>query len=210
VIQVVSALKSQGPNLERKVRVAVLISGRGSNMEKLVEAARDADYPADICGVLADRSDAKGLNFAAAQGIPTAAFERKDFASKAEHEAAVLGQLEAWGTEFIALAGFMRVLSPEFVAHFEGRMINIHPSLLPKYKGLNTHARVLVAGDKEHGCSVHWVTAGLDDGAVIAQARVPTLPGDDEARLAARVLIEEHKLYPEALRDVLLTSPIGA
>jgi phosphoribosylglycinamide formyltransferase 1 len=182
-----------------KIRVAVLISGRGSNMEKLVEAAREADYPADICGVLADKADAKGLEFARANGIPIAAFERKDFADKAAHEAAMLRQLEAWSVEFVALAGFMRVLSPAFVARFEKRMINIHPSLLPKYKGLNTHARALEAGDAEHGCSVHWVTAMLDDGAVIAQARVPVLAGDDEASLAARVLVEEHKLYPEAL-----------
>ena len=172
-------------------------------MEKLVEAAKSADYPALICGVLSDMAEAAGLKFAAAHGISTAAIERKDFADKAAHEAAVQKQLEIWNTEFVVLAGFMRVLSPEFVGMWQGRMINIHPSLLPKYKGLHTHARALEAGDKEHGCSVHFVTAALDDGAVIAQATVPVLPGDTEASLAARVLIEEHKLYAKALAQIL-------
>ena len=188
---------------KRKIPVAVFISGRGSNMEKLVEAAKADGYPARICGVLSDKSDAAGLNFASASGIPTAAIERKDHANKAAHEAAVQKQLEDWGTEFVALAGFMRVLSPEFVALWRGRMINIHPSLLPKYKGLDTHARALAAGDTEHGCSVHWVTPELDGGDVIAQARVPVLIDDTEATLAARVLVQEHKLYPLALASVL-------
>jgi phosphoribosylglycinamide formyltransferase 1 len=186
-----------------KIPVAVFISGRGSNMEKLVEAAQADDYPAKICGVLSDRVDAAGLKFAAANGIPVAAIERKNFADKASHEAAIQKQIGSWGTEFVALAGFMRVLSPEFVMLWQGRMINIHPSLLPRYKGLDTHAHALAAGDAEHGCSVHFVTAALDDGAVIAQATVPVLPGDTESSLAARVLIEEHKLYAKALAQIL-------
>jgi formyltetrahydrofolate-dependent phosphoribosylglycinamide formyltransferase len=193
-----------------KTPVAILISGRGSNMEKLVEAARAEAYPAAICGVLADRADAAGLAFAAARGIASAAIERSAFADKAAHEAAIQAQLLAWGAQFVALAGFMRVLSPAFVGHWQGRMVNIHPSLLPKYKGLHTHARALAAGDAEHGCSVHWVTAELDGGAVIAQACVPVLPGDTEATLSARVLIEEHRLYADALAVALMgkTMPV--
>jgi phosphoribosylglycinamide formyltransferase 1 len=183
--------------------VAILISGRGSNMERLIEAARHPHYPAEICGVLSDRADAAGLRFARENGIPAFAIERAAFAAKADHEAEMLRQLQAWGTGFVALAGFMRVLSADFVARFEGRIINIHPSLLPKHKGLHTHARALAAGDTEHGCSVHVVTAALDDGAVIAQARVPVLPDDTEHTLAARVLVEEHKLYPVALAAIL-------
>jgi phosphoribosylglycinamide formyltransferase 1 len=186
-----------------KIPVAVFISGRGSNMEKLVEAAQADDYPARICGVLSDRADAGGLKFAAANDIPVAAIERKNFADKASHEAAIESQLKNWGAEFVALAGFMRVLSPKFVSLWKGRMINIHPSLLPKFKGLDTHARALMAGDKEHGCSVHWVTPELDGGAVIAQARVPIIAGYTEETLAARVLIEEHRLYAKVLGAIL-------
>jgi phosphoribosylglycinamide formyltransferase 1 len=172
-------------------------------MEKLVEAARSDDYPARICGVLSDRANAAGLKFAAENGIPVAAIERKDFADKASHEAAIQNQLEMWGTQFVALAGFMRVLSPEFVSLWRGRMINIHPSLLPKYKGLDTHARALAAGDVEHGCSVHWVTRELDGGAVIAQARVQVFAGDTVETLAARVLEQEHWIYSKALAQIL-------
>jgi phosphoribosylglycinamide formyltransferase 1 len=186
-----------------KIPVAVFISGRGSNMEKLVEAAQADDYPAWICGVLSDRADAAGLKFAEANGIPVAAIERKEFADKAAHEVAIQKQLEMWGAQFVALAGFMRVLLPEFVTLWQGRMVNIHPSLLPKYKGLDTHARALTAGDTEHGCSVHWVTPELDGGAVIAQARVPVLASDTEQTLAARVLLEEHRLYAMALAQIL-------
>jgi phosphoribosylglycinamide formyltransferase 1 len=186
-----------------KIPVAIFISGRGSNMEKLVEAAKAIDYPARICGVLSDRADAAGLSFAGENGIPLATIERKDFADKAAHEAAIQKQLENWETEFVALAGYMRVLSPEFVTLWQGRIINIHPSLLPKYQGLDTHARAVADGDKEHGCSVHWVTAELDGGAVIAQARVPLLDGDTEQTLAARVLKEEHALYPSTLAKIL-------
>ena len=186
-----------------KIPVSILISGRGSNMEKLVEAAGAVDYPARICGVLSDQPDAGGIEFARANNIHAAAFARKSFADKAAHEAAIQTQLEAWGTQFVALAGFMRVLSPEFVDLWRGRMINIHPSLLPKYKGLDTHARALAAGDSEHGCSVHWVTPELDGGDVIAQARIAVLDGDTVETLSKRVLVEEHRIYAKALAGVL-------
>jgi phosphoribosylglycinamide formyltransferase 1 len=186
-----------------KIPVAVFISGRGTNMEKLVEAAGELDYPARICGVLSDRADAAGLKFAEAYGIPAVAIERNSYADKAAHEAAIQKQLQIWGVEFVALAGFMRVLSPEFVTLWQGRMINIHPSLLPKYKGLNTHARALAAGDVEHGCSVHWVTPELDGGAVIAQAIVQVFAGDTVETLAARVLEQEHWIYSKALAQIL-------
>ncbi len=172
-------------------------------MEKLVDAAKASEYPARICGVLSDRADAGGLKFAAVNGVPVCAIERKDFADRIAHETAIQKQLAIWGAEFVALAGFMRVLSPGFVTHWQGRMINIHPSLLPQYKGLDTHARALAARDKEHGCSVHWVTPELDGGAVIAQARIDVLADETEESLAARVLKEEHKLYAQTLGVVL-------
>ncbi|WP_306048902.1 phosphoribosylglycinamide formyltransferase [Oceaniradius stylonematis] len=186
-----------------KRRVAVLISGRGSNMEALADACAADDYPATIAGVLSDRADAGGLATAARRGIATAALPRADFADKAAHEAAIGDQLRAWDTEFVCLAGFMRLLSADFLAPWQGRIVNIHPSLLPRHKGLDTHARALAAGDSEHGCSVHHVTAGMDEGPVIAQARVPVLPGDTADTLAARVLVEEHRLYPEALKMLI-------
>lgn len=186
-----------------KRRVAVLISGRGSNMEALADACAADDYPATIAGVLSDRADAGGLATAARRGIATAALPRADFADKAAHETAIGDQLRAWDTEFVCLAGFMRLLSADFLAPWRGRIVNIHPSLLPRHKGLDTHARALAAGDAEHGCSVHHVTAGMDEGPVIAQARVPVLPGDTADTLAARVLVEEHRLYPEALKMLI-------
>ena len=168
-------------------------------MEALADACAANDYPAMIVGVLTDRAGAGGLTVAAQRGIATAALPRAEFADKAAHEAAIGDQLRAWNAEFVCLAGFMRLLSAHFLAPWQGRIINIHPSLLPRHKGLDTHARALAAGDAEHGCSVHHVTAGMDEGPVIAQARVPVLPGDTADTLAARVLVEEHRLYPEAL-----------
>ena len=188
-----------------KVPVAILISGRGSNMQVLVRAAANPAFPGQIVGVLSDRADAAGLVWASDHGLAVAAIERKAYADKAAHEAAIQTQLDAWGTRFIALAGFMRVLSTGFVTHWDRRMINIHPSLLPKFKGLDTHARALASGETEHGCSVHWVTPELDAGEVIAQARVPVLPDDTEETLSARVLVEEHRLYPDALAQALAT-----
>jgi phosphoribosylglycinamide formyltransferase 1 len=185
-----------------KKRVAVLISGRGSNMEALVRATADPAYPAQIVGVLSNKADAKGLEFAAAKGIPARAIPHKDYPSREAHDAAMHEALLALQPDIIACAGYMRIMTPGFVEKWEGRMINIHPSLLPLFKGTHTHERALEAGVAEHGCSVHYVTAALDDGPVIAQAKVKVLPGDTAETLAARVLVEEHKLYPMALRMV--------
>ena len=181
-------------------RTAILISGGGSNMLALLDAARNPSYPARPCLVLSNNPDAVGLARAAALGVPVAAVDHRPFGKdRAAFERALDAVLLAHGTEFIALAGFMRVLTDGFVGRWQGRMVNIHPSLLPLYRGLDTHARALAAGDAEHGCTVHWVVPELDSGEIIDQARVPILPGDDAARLAARVLAAEHALYPVAL-----------
>ena len=182
-----------------KARTAVLISGRGSNMMALVDAARDPGFPAEIVCVVSNRADSKGLDFAAANGIPTKVIDHKAYPTREAFETALDDHLRSMKVEIIALAGFMRVLTAGFIAGWQGRMINIHPSLLPAYKGLNTHERVLADGAKTHGCSVHLVTAELDDGPVLLQKAVPVLPDDTPDSLAARVLIEEHKIYPKAL-----------
>ena len=178
-----------------RLKLAILISGRGSNMEAILEAARDPAYPAQPVLVLSNRPDAKGLETATAAGIAHKTYgkDREAF-ERAMHE-----QLTEAGVEIIALAGFMRVLTPWFVNKWQGRMVNIHPSLLPKYKGLDTHQRALDAGDTEAGCTVHWVSPGVDDGEIIQQASLPILPGDTADSLAARLLPVEHRLYPEAL-----------
>ncbi len=184
----------------RRARVAVLISGRGSNMAALLAAAAEPGYPAEIALVLANRADAAGLAHAAAQGVPTAVVESRAFrGDRAGFEAAMEAEITRAGATIIALAGFMRVLTEGFVARWEGRMVNIHPSLLPAFAGLDTHARALAAGVRVHGCTVHLVSAGVDEGPILAQAAVPVLPDDTEASLAARVLAEEHRLYPAAL-----------
>ncbi|TWG93774.1 phosphoribosylglycinamide formyltransferase-1/phosphoribosylamine--glycine ligase/phosphoribosylglycinamide formyltransferase/phosphoribosylformylglycinamidine cyclo-ligase [Mesorhizobium sp. J18] len=183
-------------------RVAILISGRGSNMAALIEAARDESYPAEIVGVISDRADAAGLDIAKRAGIATRTVSRIDYPDKQAQETATGKALTDLGTEIVCLAGYMRLLSAEFVAQWEGRMINIHPSLLPLFKGLDSHRRALEAGMRIHGCTVHFVTAETDGGPIIAQAAVPIAVGDDETSLAARVLKAEHKLYPLALRLV--------
>ena len=183
----------------KKARTAILISGRGSNMMALVEAARDPSYPAEVVCVVSNRADAKGLDFAAANGIATTVIDHKAYASREDFEAALDGYLRSAGVEIIALAGFMRVLTAGFIARWEGRMINIHPSLLPAYKGLHTHERAIADGAKTHGCSVHLVTPELDGGPVLLQAEVPVLAGDTPDTLSARVLKEEHRIYPQAL-----------
>jgi phosphoribosylglycinamide formyltransferase 1 len=181
-------------------RVGVLISGRGSNMEALIAASRAPDCPYEVVLVLSNKPDAQGLETARTAGIKALAVDQRDFAKDREgHERALNAALRAAGVEVVALAGYMRVLTPFLVDAWSGRMLNIHPSLLPLHPGLGTHARALAAGDLEHGCTVHLVTAGVDEGPVLAQARVPVLPGDDEATLAARVLEQEHTLYPAAL-----------
>ena len=185
-----------------KPRVAVLISGRGSNMMALVEAARDPAYPAEIVSVLSNRSDAAGLSFAEARGIATLVIDHTDYPSRAAFEAALHDYLAARHIDIVALAGFMRVLSAEFVAKWAGRIVNIHPSLLPAYKGLHTHDRALAHGVTRHGCTVHFVTAELDDGPILKQAEVPVLPGDTPDTLAARVLREEHRIYAQALAEL--------
>ena len=184
----------------KRLKLAILISGRGSNMEALLNAAAAPDYPAEPVLVLSNRPDALGLDTARAAGIPAIAIDHKPFGKDREaFERAMDAALTAVGTEIIALAGFMRVLTPWFVDKWQGRMINIHPSLLPKYKGLDTHQRALDAGDAEAGATVHWVSPGVDDGEIIQQASLPILPGDTAETLAARLLPVEHALYPAAL-----------
>jgi formyltetrahydrofolate-dependent phosphoribosylglycinamide formyltransferase len=183
-------------------RVAILISGRGTNMAKLIEAAGDSSYPAEIVGVISDVPDAPGLVFAADRGIGAAAIPRDDYPTKDVHEDAIDAALQVLGADIICLAGYMRLLTARFVESWAGRLINIHPSLLPNFKGLDTHRRALEAGLRIHGCTVHFVTAETDGGPIIAQAAVPVLTGDSEAELAARVLKAEHELYPLALRLV--------
>ncbi|HEY4250201.1 MAG TPA: phosphoribosylglycinamide formyltransferase [Roseomonas sp.] len=183
-----------------RVRTAVLISGRGSNMAALIEAARATDYPAEIALVLSNRADAGGLERAAAAGIPTAIVESRAFKGDREgFERAMQAEIERHDIGLVALAGFLRVLTPWFVTRWEGRMLNVHPALLPAFPGLDTHARALAAGVRLHGCTVHLVSAGVDEGPILAQAAVPVLAGDTEATLAARVLAQEHRLFPAAL-----------
>jgi phosphoribosylglycinamide formyltransferase-1 len=183
-------------------RAVIFISGGGSNMAALIEAARENDYPVEFVAVISDHEQAGGLAKAAAQGIRTAALERRNFASKAEHERAILDLLAEIKPDLICLAGYMRLLSADFIAAYEHRIVNIHPALLPLFPGLHTHQRALDAGMKVAGCSVHYVTEGVDDGPVIAQAVVPVLDGDTAETLAARVLTAEHLLYKEAVRKV--------
>ncbi|WP_027237381.1 phosphoribosylglycinamide formyltransferase [Leisingera caerulea] len=181
-------------------KVAILISGGGSNMVSLLDSMTE-DHPARPCLVLSNNADAGGLAKAAAAGVATAVVDHRPFNGDREaFEAELVKPIFEVGADIVCLAGFMRVLTAGFVSQFEGRMLNIHPSLLPKYKGLHTHARALEAGDAEHGCTVHEVTPRLDDGPVLGQARVPVLPGDTPDTLAARVLVQEHKLYPAVLR----------
>ena len=189
-----------------RVRVAVLISGAGSNMAALIDAAQQADAPFEVVLVLSNRPDAGGLAVAAGKGVATAVVDHRAFGRDREaHERAIDAALEARGAEVVALAGYMRLLTPWLVKRREGRMLNIHPSLLPKYPGLDTHARALAAGEAEGGCSVHLVTEGVDDGPLLGQARVPVLPDDTPASLAQRVLAAEHDLYPRVLADFCRT-----
>ena len=184
-----------------KKRVAVLISGRGSNMMALVEAAKAPGFPAEIVLVLSNKADAAGLAFAREHGIATSVIEHRTYGKdRVAFDAAMQAALEAHGVEIVCLAGFMRLLTSGFCEAWAGRMINIHPALLPSFKGLDTHARALEAGVKLHGCTTHFVTPGMDEGPIIAQAAVPVLDDDTEATRAARVLKEEHRIYPETLR----------
>ncbi|MGZ3183050.1 MAG: phosphoribosylglycinamide formyltransferase [Telluria sp.] len=183
--------------------IVILISGRGSNMEAIVRAAAAERWPAKIAAVIANKPDAKGLEFAREHGIATAVVANKEFASREAFDAALQETIDRFAPDLVVLAGFMRILTPGFVDHYAGRLLNIHPSLLPKFPGLHTHEQCLQAGDREHGATVHFVTAQLDHGPVLGQARVPVLPGDTPDTLAARVLVEEHKLYPRAVRQFI-------
>ncbi|GAA5625027.1 phosphoribosylglycinamide formyltransferase [Brucella sp. NBRC 12953] len=180
-------------------RVVIFISGGGSNMEALIRAAQTPDFPAEVISVFSDKSDAGGLAKAQAAGIATQVFTRKDYASKDAHEDAILEALALLNPDIICLAGYMRLLSAKFIAPYEGRILNIHPSLLPLFAGLHTHQRALDAGMKLAGCTVHLVTEGMDEGPILAQAAVPIVEGDTESSLAARVLKAEHKIYALAL-----------
>jgi len=182
-------------------RVAVLISGRGSNMTALIEAAKAPDYPAEIALVLSNEPAAAGLQRAQAEGIPTAVVDHRAFGKdRAAFERAMHSVLQAHRIDLVCLAGFMRLLTPYFISQWDGRLINIHPALLPQFKGLDTHARALAAGVREHGATVHFVVPEVDAGPIIVQAAVPVLSGDTESSLAARVLEVEHRIYPQALR----------
>ena len=184
-----------------KKRVAVLISGRGSNLTALIEVAKAPDYPAAIVFVVANLPDAAGLMHARQAGIPTAVVDHRPFGTDREaFERALDAQLQAQRIEIVCLAGFMRLLTPWFVTRWSGRLLNIHPALLPQFKGLHTHSRALAAGVKEHGATVHFVVPEMDAGPIILQAAVPVIAGDTEGTLAARVLEVEHRIYPQALR----------
>jgi phosphoribosylglycinamide formyltransferase-1 len=184
-------------------RVAVLISGRGSNMAALIEAAKAADYPAEIALVVSNVPDAGGLATATANGIATATIDHRAFNRDREaFERALQAELESHRIDIVCLAGFLRIFTPWFPGQWEGRMINIHPSLLPAYKGLDTHARALADGAKVHGATVHFVVPDLDAGPIILQEEVPVLAGDTPETLGSRVLAAEHRIYPEALRQI--------
>lgn len=180
--------------------IVILISGRGSNMEAIVRAMETEGWPARIAAVISNKPEAKGLEYAQARGIPTAVVANKEYATRAEFDAVLQETIDRFAPDLVVLAGFMRILTAPFVEHYAGRMLNIHPSLLPLYPGLGTHQQAIDAGDKEHGATVHFVTAELDHGPIVAQARVPVLPDDTEDTLSARLLVEEHKLYPYAVR----------
>jgi phosphoribosylglycinamide formyltransferase-1 len=177
-------------------KIVILISGRGSNMQALLETK----LPCRIAAVISNRADAEGLGIAKAHGIPTAVVAHRDYADRDSFDTALAHSIDTFNPDFVALAGFMRILSAGFVARYHGRLINIHPSLLPAFGGLDTHARALHDGVKIHGCTVHFVTSDLDHGPIIIQAAVPVLQDDSEQTLAARVLHEEHRIYPQAIR----------
>ncbi len=180
--------------------IVILISGRGSNMESLLAAVAAGTLPVRVAAVLSNRPDAAGLQSAAAQGVPTRVVDHKQFADRAAFDAAMSEAIDAFTPDLVVLAGFMRILSEGFVRRYEGRLMNIHPSLLPAFPGLHTHRKALDEGVRVHGCTVHFVTPTLDHGPVVVQAAVPVLDDDDEAALAARVLAQEHRVYPQAVR----------
>jgi phosphoribosylglycinamide formyltransferase-1 len=189
--------------MSAKTKVGVLISGRGSNLEAIIDACRAPDYPAEIVLVISNVAGAQGLARAHAASLPTAVIDHKLHASRESFDEAIDARLREAGVELVCLAGFMRILSDAFVRKWQGRLINIHPSLLPRFRGTHVHERVIAAGARTSGCTVHFVVPELDSGPIIAQSAVPVLEGDTPETLAARVLDEEHKLYPLALRRVV-------
>ena len=180
--------------------IVILISGRGSNMQAIVHAARFEQWPCRIAAVISNRADAEGLAFAAEHGIPTAVVPSKEYPSRDVFDATLRAEIDKFTPDLVVLAGFMRILTPAFVEHYAGRMLNIHPSLLPSFPGLATHRQALAAGVKVHGATVHFVTAELDHGPIVEQAVVPVLPDDTEHALAERVLAQEHVIYPRSVR----------
>ncbi len=192
-----------------KLGVGVLISGRGSNLQALLQAAQNPLYPAVIVVVISNRPEAPGLDLARQAGVPALAIDHRPFrGDRAAHERAIDAALRKHGVHVLCLAGYMRLLTPWLVAQWQGRMLNIHPSLLPAFPGLDTHARALQSGATIHGCTVHLVTDTMDEGPILGQAEVPVLPGDTEAALAARVLAQEHVLYPRVLKDFVESLPL--
>lgn len=181
-------------------RIVILLSGRGSNMQAIVERCASEAWPAEVVAVLSNKAEASGLAWAAERGVPTAALDHQDFATREAFDTALAGLIDTYQPDLVVLAGFMRILSADFVAHYAGRLLNVHPSLLPAFTGLHTHRRAIAAGCKLAGSTVHLVTAELDHGPIVAQAVVPVMSDDDEHTLAARVLAREHELYPLAVR----------
>ncbi|WP_175886148.1 phosphoribosylglycinamide formyltransferase [Burkholderia sp. BCC0044] len=181
-------------------KLVILISGRGSNMEAIVRACAQERWPAEIAAVIANRPDAAGLAFAASHGVATAVVDHRSFDGRDSFDAALAAEIDRFSPDLVVLAGFMRILTPAFVRRYEGRLLNIHPSLLPSFKGIHTHQQALDAGVALHGASVHFVIPELDSGAIVAQGAVPVRAGDDAAALAQRVLMVEHVLYPRAVR----------
>ncbi|KVL30072.1 phosphoribosylglycinamide formyltransferase [Burkholderia sp. MSMB1835] len=181
-------------------KLVILISGRGSNMEAIVRACAQERWPAEVAAVIANRPDAAGLAFAASHGVATAVVDHRSFDGRDSFDAALAAQIDRFSPDLVVLAGFMRILTPAFVRRYEGRLLNIHPSLLPSFKGIHTHQQALDAGVALHGASVHFVIPELDSGAIVAQGAVPVRAGDDAAALAQRVLAVEHVLYPRAVR----------
>lgn len=184
-------------------RIVILISGRGSNMEAILRVAAAEQWPAQIAAVISNKPDAAGLDTARTAGIPAVVVNHKEFAGREAFDDALAATIDTYAPDLVVLAGFMRILTPGFVSRYFGRLINIHPSLLPSFPGLHTHQQALDAGVKFHGATVHFVTAELDHGPIIAQAAVPVLDSDDEDTLSSRVLEQEHKIYPQAVRDLI-------
>ena len=179
--------------------IVSLISGRGSNFEAIYKAAKAKSWDVRFTGLIANQPEAKGLDFAKSVGIPTAVINHRDYPSREAFDGALMQQIDAFGADLVVLAGFMRILTAGFIQHYEGRMMNIHPSLLPRFPGLHTHERALEAGDRVHGATVHFVSAGVDEGPIICQSEVPVLATDTPSELAARVLKTEHQIYPLAV-----------